>query len=167
MDDRGAKVGPGRLEAIWLKRAKRGPMDAVSVATLLEGRGLAGNANQGGRRQVCVLERELWERTMEEVGATLDPSARRANLLVSGVRLRGSRGRILRVGACRIRIGGEVTPCERMDEARPGLQAAMRPEWRGGVFGEVIGPGEIRIGDPVELEAAPVSDSRESLEIGA
>jgi hypothetical protein len=36
------------LAAIWIKRAKRGPMDPHPSALLVGGRGLAGNANQGG-----------------------------------------------------------------------------------------------------------------------
>jgi MOSC domain-containing protein YiiM len=150
----------GRLEHIWLKRARRGPMDAVEGATLVHDRGLVGNADQGGRRQVSILAREAWDELMAEVGARLDPSARRANLLVRGVPLQGSRGKVLCVGPCRIRIAGELTPCERMEEAWPGLEAAMRSGWRGGVFGQVIGPGEIRPGDPVVLRA-PEPDERE------
>lgn len=52
--------GEGRLEAIWIKRAKRGPMDPAPRARLVAGRGIAGNANQGGRRQVTVIARETW-----------------------------------------------------------------------------------------------------------
>jgi MOSC domain-containing protein YiiM len=140
-------VGEGRLEAIWLKRARLGPMDPVPAATLVPGRGLAGNANQGGRRQVAILSREAWEELMAELGADLDPAARRANLLVSGVALQRSRGRELRVGPARIRLLGELTPCERMDEALPGLQEALRRGWRGGAFGEVIEGGVVRVGD--------------------
>jgi hypothetical protein len=52
----------GRLEAIWIKRAHRGPMDPVSTGRLLAGRGLVGNADQGRRRQVTVIEQAAWER---------------------------------------------------------------------------------------------------------
>lgn len=45
----------GRLERIWLKRMKGGPMDARDRATLVAGRGLLGNANQGGKRQSTIL----------------------------------------------------------------------------------------------------------------
>ena len=53
---------PGALEAIWIKRMKRGPMDSVESAVLEMEVGLVGNVNQGGRRQVTIIEREVWER---------------------------------------------------------------------------------------------------------
>ncbi len=139
----------GRLEAIWIKRMKRGPMDCVEQATLQSGKGLVGNANQGGRRQVTILEREIWEELMTEVAGALPPSARRANLLIGGLSLSRSRKRVLGIGSCRIRILGETRPCERMEEAWPGLQVAMSRSWAGGAFGEVLDDGEILVGDPV------------------
>lgn len=144
----------GKLEAIWLKRVKRGPMDAVSTAELIENRGLAGNANQGGRRQVTIIESEVWRDLMTSFGAALPPQTRRANLMISGVRLQHSRGYIMEIGECRLEMLGEVKPCERMEEALPGLRQAMYPEWRGGAFGRVLRGGTIKIGDPVTLSNA-------------
>ncbi|MGH7474904.1 MAG: MOSC domain-containing protein [Longimicrobiales bacterium] len=141
----------GRLEAIWVKRARRGVLDAVEHAVLEAGHGLRGNPTHGSRRQVTVIEQEVWQELMTELGGTLDPSARRANLMISGVPLKESRGRLLIVGGCVLEIRGETRPCERMDEALPGLQRAMHRDWRGGVFGGILLGGEIRIGDPVEL----------------
>jgi MOSC domain-containing protein YiiM len=142
----------GRLEAIWIKRAHRGPMDPVPTGRLVAGRGLAGNADQGRRRQVTLIEKEAWDRLMEELGSAISPAARRANLMLSGIRLAETRDRILRVGGCRLRVGGETRPCERMDEALPGLRGAMRRDWGGGVFAEVLDDGEIAVGDEVEWE---------------
>ena len=120
---------PGILEAIWIKPAHREPMDPARQAALVAGQGLVGNANQGGKRQVTLIERERWGEMMAQLEASVDPSARRANLLVSGVRLAESEGRMLRVGKCRLHIRGETRPCARMDEAYPGLQAVMKEGW--------------------------------------
>lgn len=144
----------GRLEAIWIKRAHRGPMDAVDRATLVAGRGIVGNADQGRRRQVTIIERAMWDRQMEALHADIDPSSRRANLMVSGVSLVDSRDRVIRIGTCRVRVRGETRPCERMDEALPGLREEMSAPWGGGAFGEVLDDGEIGVGDRVELIAA-------------
>ena len=68
---------------------------------------------------------------------------------MSGFPLAHARGRVLRVGDCRLRVLGEVKPCERMEEALPGLRAAMYPDWRGGAFAEVLDEGTVRVGDDI------------------
>jgi len=142
----------GRVEVIWLKRAHRGPMDSVKEATLVAGQGVSGSVDRSRRRQVTLLESEAWAACMAELGLQKDPSLRRANILLSGLRLAHTRGLILEIGDTRLAIGGELTPCERMDEAAPGLQAALRPDWRGGVFAQVLSGGVIRVGDPVKWD---------------
>jgi MOSC domain-containing protein YiiM len=148
----------GRLEAIWITRRRLGPMDPVPNARLVASRGLEGNANQGGRRQVTIIEREAWEAMMRELGAPpTPPQARRANLMVSGIALAKTRGRTLRIGTTHLRVVGETKPCERMEETLPGLQAAMFPDWRGGAFAEVLEDGGIAVGDTVTfVERAPL-----------
>ena len=144
----------GRVEVIWIKRAHRGPMDRVEAATLVAGQGVAGSVDRSRRRQVTLIESEAWAACMAELGVHKDPALRRANILLRGVSLAHTRGRVLVIGDARLAIGGELTPCERMDEAMPGLQTALRPEWRGGVFAQVLSGGLIRVGDPVEWDVA-------------
>jgi MOSC domain-containing protein YiiM len=146
----------GELQAIWVKRMKRGPMDALAKVACVAGRGLAGNANQGGRRQVTIFSKETWARATAAFPVPPPPQVRRANLLVSGADLAYSRGKVLHVGSVRIRILGETRPCEQMDEACPGLRAALEEPWAGGAFGEVLDDGEIQVGATVTLlEAEP------------
>ena len=142
----------GRLDAIYVKRMKRGPMDPVSEADFVAGEGIKGNANQGGRRQVTIIEKELWSKMMENLKSDLPPSTRRANLLVEGICLANTAGKTLRIGKCRILINGETIPCERMDEALPGLKVEMEPLWRGGAFGEILDSGRVEVGDEVTWE---------------
>jgi MOSC domain-containing protein YiiM len=141
----------GTLEAIWIKRVRRGSMDATESVELVADRGLLGNANQGGRRQVTIIDSAAWRDMMDELRADIPPSARRANLMLSGIPLKKSRGQLLEIGSCRLEIMGETRPCERMDEALPGLRATMSPDWRGGVFAKVLVGGWIRVGDAVRL----------------
>ena len=145
-----------QLSQIWIKRMHRGPMDPASTASVVAGKGIVGNANQGGKRQVTIVSSKNWEDVTAPLGETPDPRLRRANLLVSDVDFVNSRGKILKIGNIRIRIYGETRPCEQMEAAVPGLQAAMSVPWGGGAFGEVLDDGEIAVGDTVELlSAAP------------
>ena len=139
----------GKLEAIWLKRKKGGSMDAQQQAQLKANFGLVGNVAQSGKRQVTIMEKEKWENVMAAMGADLDPAARRANMMISGINLAETRGQVLQIGGCRIKIYGETKPCSHMDDALMGLQDAMRGNWNGGVFGEVLDDGEIAVGDEV------------------
>ena len=141
-----------RLEQIWIKRMHRGPMDPAEQAQVKAGKGIVGNANQGGKRQVTIVSNKHWVDVTSPLGRTPDARLRRANLLVSDVDFSDARGKILKIGSVRVRIYGETRPCEQMEAAAPGLQEAMRVPWGGGAFGEILDDGEIRIGDPVELE---------------
>jgi len=148
----------GTVDAIWIKRMKLGPMDPVERATLVTDAGIVGCSNQKGKRQVTVIEREAFD----EIRRTLpdaEPYMRRANFMVSGVRLANTRNHVLTLGDVRIHIWGETRPCERMDAQCPGLTAALDPDWRGGVYGVVLDDGEVTVGDAVSIE--PPADRQE------
>lgn len=147
----------GRIEALWIKRSHRGVMDPADTVTLVEGKGIATDANFGrSKRQVTVIEKEVFDRIRAEL-PDVEPSMRRANVMVSGIRLQKSRTCILTLGKVRIRVYGETRPCERMDAQVAGLTNALDPEWNGGVFGVVLDDGEISLGDAVTL-GEPVAD---------
>lgn len=137
----------GRIAAIWIKRAKLGPMDPVERARVCAGVGLEGNADQGGRRQVTLIDLARWRDAEAAVGAPVAFTARRANVLTEGIDYLESRGRMLTLGGVRIRIHGNTRPCERMNEAHPRLQEALLPDWRAGAYGELLDDGEIAVGD--------------------
>lgn len=143
----------GTIEAIWLKRFIGGPMDAVDHAEAVTDQGLVGDANRrpkpGNKRQVTIIDQAAWEAATAELGVAVDPSARRANVLVSGIDLAKTHKRVLQLGQVCIRIYGETRPCEQMDKASPGLRLALDPDWRAGAFGEVLNDGEFAVGDTV------------------
>ena len=142
----------GRVEKLWIKRAKRGPMDPAEELRVVRRTGIETNADWGGRRQITIIEKERWDAMMAELGdADVDPAARRANVMVSGCDLSDSRHHILHLGDVRVQIVGETRPCERMDEAHQGLRRAMASPWNGGAYGIILDDGIVRVGDPVAL----------------
>lgn len=142
----------GVILGLWVKRAHRGPMDPAEEVELVADSGIVGNADRGGARQITVIRDEDFQSVSREMGHAVDPALRRANVLVRGVELRRTRGMILHLGPCRIQIVGETVPCERMDEAVPGLRAALRLDWRGGCYGRVLTGGPVRVGDHARVQ---------------
>jgi MOSC domain-containing protein YiiM len=136
------------IVAIWVKRAHRGQMDRVDEATLIAGRGIEDSADQGGWRQVTIIDEGAWKAAEAELGKEVDPSRRRANIMVRGVDLEKSRGKKLRLGGCLIAIRGENPPCRRMGD----MQLPLKPHWRAGVFGAIEEGGIIRVGDAVTYQ---------------
>ena len=141
------------LRQIWIKRMKGGPMDPAPRVRVVAGKGIVGNANQGGKRQVTIVSARHWQEVTAPLGDTPDVKVRRCNLLVSDIDFNDSHGRILKIGSVRVRIYGETRPCEQMEMAAPGLQAAMKVPFGGGAFGEILDDGEIAVGDPVSFDS--------------
>ena len=142
----------GRLEAIWLKTSRNGAMDPVDEIIAVKGHGLEGNANFDRSRHITLIEKEVFDNLKNELSENVDPSMRRANFLLSGIRLKDSKNRILIVGDLRIQIQGETKPCMVMDQSFPGLKDALIPNWMGGAHGSVLNGATVRVGDYVSWE---------------
>ncbi|PEQ11873.1 MOSC domain-containing protein [Novosphingobium sp. PC22D] len=153
----------GTLAGIARRPRPRGPVEELRNASVTEAEGVHGNfrgaivPGKKGRRQVSLLEAESWAAALAELGLHADEmlpwSARRADLLVQGLRLPREAGPIIAIGpSLRIEVTMECDPCNRMDELRQGLRTALVPDWRGGVLGRVLTAGEISVGDEVRIE---------------
>jgi MOSC domain-containing protein YiiM len=140
-----------RVVQIYLRPSARTPVRAVDAATAVAGAGLEGDHAGGGSRQVTLLEQEAWEAACRDLGQDLDAGARRANIVVKGVSLAAAIKQRLQIGDCIIQVIGEVRPCKLMDDAAPGLQDALSPNRRGGVYGKIVQGGVIRLGDEVKV----------------
>jgi MOSC domain-containing protein YiiM len=143
--------GRGRVTALYLRPSARTPVRSVPEVVAVAGRGLDGDHAGGGSRQVTLLDLGAWHRACAELERDLEPGLRRANVVVEGLSLVGTRGLRLAVGECVVEVVGETAPCRLMDDAAFGLQTALRPEGRGGVYGRIVRSGRIRVGDPVGL----------------
>lgn len=136
-------------------------MEVLDVADLSVEAGVSGDhrgrLKPGGRnrRQVSLMERGDWEAATAEIGRMLPWQMRRANLLIEGLDLPQRGGARLRIGATAVvEITVECDPCFRMEEIAPGLEAALTPDWRGGVLGRVLEGGRIAVGDTIRIEDA-------------
>ncbi len=121
------------------------PMDSVASLRALADRGLEGDKHgkNGGDRQVLLMD--------EETLATLElaPGAVRENITTRGIPLQSlALGTRLRAGSAVLELTKPCTPCEFMDELRPGLRAAS--EGRRGMLARVISGGELAVGDVIE-----------------
>ena len=147
---RAAHAGPGRVDWIGLRPARRAPMAAVDAAGLTED-GLAGDHGRAGDRAATLIQAEHLPVIAALVRAPAPPEALRRNVVVSGLNLGALKGAVLRIGGARVRVTGPRHPCSRMEEALgPGGYNAVRGH--GGWCAAVVGPGRIAIGDAVIVE---------------
>lgn len=141
------------LTAIGFKPVKQQPMTLVSSANVTCSAGVEQDFfGRPGKRQVTVMSQEQWQTVCEELNTQLPWTTRRANLLVEGLSFSADNvGKTLRIGALKLEITGETDPCKKMEIAHSGLEAALTPDWRGGVTCRVLNDAEIFEGDSVQL----------------
>lgn len=124
----------------------------ISLAGGVEGDFRGGLKGAPYKRQVSLIEAGDWAAAMAELGLDIPWQERRANLLVADLDLPQRAG-------VRIAIGDDVIlettietdPCQRMEAIAPGLQAALTPDWRGGLCAFVVAEGEVRVGDSIRI----------------
>lgn len=151
-------MNAGVIAGLARHAAPRAAMEVIDRATITPERGVEGDCKgrfkPGGRnrRQVTLIERRDWETATAALGVDLPWSDRRANILVDGIDLPQLPGTVLRIGDVRLVVMVECDPCHRMDALAPGLQQALRDDWRGGVCTRVLTGGEIAVGDAIIVE---------------
>lgn len=156
-------TGSGILGGIARHGRSRGPIETLDTVSVTVAGGLQGDfrgavkPGSKARRQVSLLEAASWDAALTELQLHADEMlpwhARRANLLVQGLRLPRTSGYILAIGdSLRIEVMQECDPCSRMDALMPGLKAVLLPDWRGGVLGKVLTDGTIAVGDAIRIE---------------
>lgn len=142
----------GRLLGIAIRSRKRAEMQLLDSARVSLAKGVDDDfRGKPSQRQVTVLARESWEAACSEARCDLPWHSRRANLLVEGLNLAQSQGKVLKIGDVRLRITMETDPCERMAELSANLKRALALDWRGGVCCQVITEGSITVDSLVEL----------------
>ena len=144
----------GSVLALALRPQKGGAMALAERITLTPENGVMGDHGTSLRRQVTLLDEAAWQTACSEVGTELDWTVRRANVLVQGLELPSLLNQQIRVGTALVEVIGEVTPCHFMDTAKPGLEAALTPDWRGGVYAQIIESGHVEIGSSIATQSS-------------
>ena len=145
----------GQLLAIARRDKKRADMQTLQSAHVSMHHGIAQDfRGKPGQRQVTILSTEAWSAACKDLNIELPWTTRRANLLIQGLNLHSSAGKVICIGTVQFLITQETDPCERMEEAHPGLEKALTSAWRGGVCCRVLSEGSIQVGDSVRLEDA-------------
>ena len=143
----------GQLEAIWIKTAHGGAMQPLSEANTEKNKGLVGDVSFGrSKRQVTLIEKEVFSVLGDRFSGSVKPEMRRANFMVTGIELKETVGRILSIGDLKVEIFGETKPCKIMDDGFQGLREALVDEWKGGVYGCVLNDAVVKLGDPVSWD---------------
>jgi len=141
----------GRIIGIAVRTEKLGPMREIQRAEAALGGGITGDIEVKPHRGITLISSEQWAETLRELGADLPWHTRRANVLVEGLRPSDLVGLTIRLGSVELQIHGETKPCALMDVYHDGLQAALAPDMRAGVHGQVICAGSFAVGDPITV----------------
>ena len=140
------------LLGIAVKQQRKGAVSLHSEAMITRKNGVVGDwRGKPGKRQVTLMSLADWRAACAELGVDLPWQTRRANLLVDALSLYQSTGSRIVLGEAVLEVTGETDPCERMEQAQPGLFQALARGWRGGVTCRVIADGAIRSGMAVSL----------------
>lgn len=141
----------GVVQAIAHRPTDGEPMREIAECRVLVGRGLDSENRPDGKRSVTLLSAESWGDVCRELGVPIPWHTRRANFLISGMDLASLIGRTITIGEIRVLIHAETKPCKLMDEQHFGLRETLVPHFRGGVYGQTLSEGTIRVGDQVML----------------
>ena len=154
----------GRVEAIFTAPADGEPMEARESVAAVEG-GLRGDRYLRGTGhyspydvcQVTLVAGEALDGIRERYEIDLSDGRHRRNLVTRGVDVHDLLETTFRVGDATLRGTRPRPPCAHVERAagEEGIARALK-QGRGGICADVVSPGPIRVGDPVEVvEASP------------
>ena len=144
----------GSVLALALRPVKSKSVIVQDTLELSPQAGVMGDHGTSRHRQVSLLDEDSWNAACIEVDEALNWTTRRSNVLVSGLDLQHLVGSQIRLGSALVEVMGEVVPCHVMDAAKKGLKDALKPDWRGGVYGRVIESGQVHVGDKITVHSS-------------
>jgi MOSC domain len=146
------EIAVGVVESIVIAPSKTAPVRSVASAVAEPGRGLEGDryfvgdgtfASGRPGSALTLVDADVLDALAAERGAPVD---HRRNVVVRGTDLNALVGIDFEVGSVRCRGRRLCEPCAHLDRLNGG--ALLRPMvHRGGLRADILGPGEIHVGD--------------------
>jgi MOSC domain-containing protein YiiM len=147
----------GTVAGIFIAAATTEPVVARDEVTAVAGRGLAGDrhfhggdddADHDPADEITLIAAEGLEKARIDHGLELDPGEHRRNVVVEGVDLLALVGRTVRVGGAEVAVLEDNPGCRTLQNlvGKPVLRGLRR---HGGVRGQIVTGGVIRVGDAV------------------
>lgn len=136
----------GLVVSLQICEAHRAPMQRLQAVKAVENLGLEGDrhALPDGSRQVLLIEEETLTRLGISIGAVKE------NITTRGIGLMDlAAGTRLQIRDVLFELTKPCTPCERMEEIRPGLREELQGQR--GMLARVVRGGEIRVGDAIAV----------------
>jgi MOSC domain-containing protein YiiM len=147
-------MGEGRVEGIFLSESKGDMPHSVDSVEAVSGSGLVGNRyfyadrEAPAGRAITLIAAEAIEAFVQETGISLTAAESRRNVLTRGIDVNALVGKRFRVGDVEC-LGVELCePCASLEAmTKPGVLKGM--VHRAGLNADVLGDGEIAVGDAV------------------
>jgi MOSC domain-containing protein YiiM len=149
----------GRVETLFVAGEDSAPMESNERLEAVEG-GLVGDRYLRGTGyyspydvcEVTFIAREAIEEIREAFDVDLRDGRHRRNVVTSGVDLDNLLGATFRVGDAEFRGTRPRPPCAHVESVagEEGVARALGDR-RGGICADVVTPGEIEVGDAIEI----------------
>ncbi len=162
----------GTVVAIQIARGAAAPMEQLTEARLIPGRGIEGDryadavgtysAKAGTGREVTLIEEEAVAAVRRDYGITIEPADTRRNIVTRGISLSHLVDREFRAGTALLRGRRLCEPCTHVEEVS-GKRIRAALVHRGGLRADIVVEGVVRVGDtvdPGQPPAAPVPRRR-------
>ena len=141
----------GIIKAMSVRIAHGQPPKLIDCASAQIDGHLDGDHGKSVKRGITFISAKQWQDVCNEIGEDLPWQTRRANVLVEADSLKYLIGKEIMAGSIKLIIHEETKPCNLMDTYHSKLQDALQTECRGGVLGQVIEAGELKIGDEIAI----------------
>jgi len=145
----------GQIAGIFIAAAPGAPVRALGEVKAVAGRGLEGDRNfydeadgHDPADEITLIAVEGLERARTDHDLDLAPGEHRRQVVVEGVDLLALVGQRVRVGEVEVAVLADNPGCRHLQNlvGKPVLRGLRR---HGGVRGEIVTGGVLRVGDPV------------------